>query len=203
MKTRVASERWYDGTWWEAELPSGWTFHGRDKSHKGWPYNFTSPTGAKLFAHTNDGTKATMDISCAPDELTATQKIAYAVAASDTAYDDIESVDVTSMNPLALAALQFELVASRQARLKEAGARLKRQDRGPLVGFTYPLKSNVEVGWSGHFAIGVYWLVSWLAMKEWNEADASAGLDLLASMKFHSPNNALQSAGPTSGRTSG
>lgn len=196
METRVTSERWDDGTWWEAELPSGWSFFGRDKSFRGWPYSFTSPSGARLFVHVNDGSNTTTDVFCAPHELTATQKTAYAVAASDAAYDDIEPVDVASMSPLALAALQFEFLASRAARLKRAGPKLKRHDRGPLVGFTHPLKSSVEVGWSGHFAIGTYWLVAWLSMKEWNEADANAGLDLLASMKFHKPNNTFQPTGP-------
>jgi len=142
-----------------------------------------------LFVHTNDGTNANTDVSCAPPELTATQKIAYAVAASDTAYDDIEPVDVANLSHQELVALQFELVASRPARLAKSGDRLNRQERGALVGFTYPLKSSVKVGWSGHFAIGTYWLVAWLSMNEWNEDDANAGLDLLASMKFHRPTN--------------
>lgn len=189
METRVTSERWYDGTWWESELPSGWSFCGRDKSIKNWPYSFSSQSGARLFVHANDGSNTTMDVSCAPHELTATQKIAYAVAASNTAYDDIEPIDVASMSHLALVALQFEFLASRSARLERAGPRLKRHDRGPLVGFTYPLKNSVEVGWSGCFAIGTYWLVAWLSMKEWNEADANTGLDILASMKFYRPND--------------
>jgi hypothetical protein len=184
----VRSEPWYDGTWWEADLPTGWASLGRDKSFKGWPHSFNSPSGARLFVHVNDGSRASMDVSCAPPELTDTQKIAYYVAASDTAHDDMEPVDIASMNPLALVAFQFELVASRPARLKEAGSRLKRVDRGSMVGFTYPLKSNVAVGWHGHFAIGPYWLNSWLSMNEWNEADADSSLDLLASITVHRPN---------------
>jgi hypothetical protein len=187
MESKVRSEPWYDGTWWEAEIPRGWSSLGRDKSFKGWPYSFGSPHGARLFVHVNDGSKTRMDLSCAPSELTATQRIAWSVAASDTAHDDIEPMDVAKMSPMALAALQFQLVASRDKRLKQAGARVTRQDRGPLVGFTHPLKSSVEVGWSGSIAIGSYWLVSWLAMKEWNQADADAGLDLLASITVHRP----------------
>ncbi|HEX4896543.1 MAG TPA: hypothetical protein VFV11_09470 [Solimonas sp.] len=189
MESKIRSEPWYDGTWWEATLPTGWLSVGRDKAIKGWPNFFTSPSGAQLFVHVNDGSTTRMDVSCAPPELTDTQKIAYTVAAYDTAYDDIEPADLTTMNPLALAALQFELVASRPRRLKEAGAKLKRVDRGPMVGFIYPLRSKAEVGWHGHFAIGSCWLHSWLSMKEWDDVDADCGLEVLASITLHRPSH--------------
>jgi hypothetical protein len=44
---KCSCERWYDGTWWEAEAPDNWCFH-RDMGIKNFPYVFRSPRGSQL-----------------------------------------------------------------------------------------------------------------------------------------------------------
>ena len=184
---RARSDPWHDGTWWEVQLPPGWSSLGHDKSRKGWPHAFASPSGARLYIHVNDGAKGTRDVSWAPAALTPTQRVAYCAAASDTANDELDPGRFAGKGAIALTLLQLAHAAGYPKRLKAAAAKLKRIDRGPMVGFTYPPKGNEKSGWFGHFAVDTYWLVSWISVKEWNQADADAALDLLASITVHPP----------------
>jgi hypothetical protein len=180
----VSCETWYDGTWWEAELPASWSF-GQDRSIKGWPYVFGSPDGARLWIHASKHNQIAGKSSIAPAALTHEQKKAFLLAASDSQLAASRPIDVANTNPVMLALRQHIEVVRRPSRMRIAASGLARADLGVLVGFVYSRLEPDAIGWSGYFSHAPWMLrLSFMAPPA-AAADASeVARGIVASIRF-------------------
>lgn len=148
----VQCETWYDGTWWEAELPCHWSFR-QDRTIRGWPYVFESPEGARLWIHASKHSDISgWDFSIAPSTLSHEQKKAFLLTASDAHLAAAKPIDLSKTNPIMLALRQHYEVMTRSSNMRSAAKTLTRLDLGVLVGFTYARQEIDAIGWSGNFS---------------------------------------------------
>jgi hypothetical protein len=184
----VRCETWYDGTWWEAELPGAWSF-SQDCSIKGWPYVFESPEGARLWIHASKHNDISgWDFSIAPSALSHEQKKAFLLAASDSRLADARPVDIARMNRMMLALRQHIGVVTRSSRLRTAAGNLIRVDLGELVGFIYPRQEAEALGWSGTFSHAPWMLrLSFIAPPGVAVEASEVAKGIAASIRFQGP----------------
>jgi hypothetical protein len=183
----VSCETWFDGSWWEAELPASWSF-GQDRSIKGWPYRFESPDGARLWIHASKHDRIAGDFSIAPAGLTHEQQTAFLLAASDSELAASRPVDITRTNPVMLALRQHIQVVRRPTRMRVAARGLARADLGVLVGFVYPRLEPDAIAWSGRFSHAPWMLHASFTAPPAVAAEASAvARGIVASIRFKEP----------------
>jgi len=186
MSQKVRCEAWYDNTWWEALLPSGWTFR-RDQTVKNWPYLFEAPNSSQLMigASKNNKLSSGWNFSIAPSDLTHEQKQAFLLAASDVSQQDIPVIDIASMQPAEIALMQHALVMNRDSSLSAAAQKLTKHEFSELIGFAYQRKTPWEITWAGYFSHDS-WMIraAFSALPDFAEADLQTVLSILESLRF-------------------
>jgi hypothetical protein len=184
----VRCDKWYDNTWWEAELPSSWSFR-QDRSIKNWPYVFESANGARLWVGASKHNDISgWDFSIAPPTLSPEQQKAFLLAAADARMANAQPVNLAEMNPRMLALRQHMEVMTRSSNMKSAAFHLTRRDLGELVGFTYPRIGADDVGWSGCFSHDPWMLrLSFISPADAEDEGSRVVMAIIASIRFKGP----------------
>lgn len=184
----VRCDKWYDNTWWEAELPSSWSFR-QDRSIKNWPYVFESANGERLWVGASKHNDISgWDFSIAPPTLSHEQQKAFLLAASDARMANAQPVNLAEMNPLLLALRQHMEVMTRSSNMKTTASHLTRRDLGELVGFTYPHVGADGVGWSGCFSHDPWMLrLSFISPADAEDEGSKFAMAIIASIRFKGP----------------
>lgn len=162
--TIVQTERFFDGTHWEATCPEGWTFR-QDKSVDGFPYVFESQGYRLQLGTCRALTPNYGDDITRPDIKSEALRIAYVTTLQQARMTD----------PIPLAWLFCPLTRYDSA--------LRRHDFAKLSGFTY--KARPPVLWAGWFTAEPWSIYAALSGPRERSAQRSEeALAILGSIRF-------------------
>jgi hypothetical protein len=135
----VRTDPFFDGSYWEASPPEGWAFR-QDKSVRGYPHVFESPSGCRIQIGTARALKINYGVGVTRPGITSeAQRIAY-VSTREQAWLEQGRGSVPTW-----------FFASLRRAIGMTPA-IEMHTLSGLVGFTHPLKSRDPAGWAGWFA---------------------------------------------------